>query len=241
MRVLFSIYVWIYHSILFLIFFLIIAFVYLITTWFDRYNRITNKILSAMAWCMMRPSPAWHIHIEGQENYDSSKPTIFIANHQSFMDIPLAYQLRWNMKWVVKHSMTYIPVMGWMVKLTGQLTINRSSKGALKRLEKLVQPLNERVPVMIFPEGTRALDGEIKAFKNGAFLLAKEHGFLIQPIVIDGTYSALPSGSMLFNPSAKFKLRVLDAIDPANFDSMDALKNHARSVIVDGHAHIKNT
>lgn len=234
-RALFSIYVWCYYSALFLIFFLIIAVVFVLTAPFDRYRKICNRILSAMAWCMMRPTPTWKMHIEGEEKYDPSKPTIFICNHQSFMDIPFAFQLPWKMKWVVKHSMTYIPVMGWMVKLTGQLTINRSSKSAIKKLSRLVQPLKDLVPVMIFPEGTRSLDGNIKSFKNGAFLMAMEHGFTIQPIVIDGAYSALASGSNLFNPRATFKMRVLDSIDPNNFNSMTALRDHSREVIVKAH------
>jgi len=194
-----------------------------------------------MAWFMMRPSPTWKMSISGEEKFDSTKPTIFISNHQSFLDIPFAFQLPWKMKWVVKHSMTYIPVMGWMVKLTGQLTINRSSKSALKKLSKLIKPLKDLVPVMIFPEGTRSLDGELKTFKNGAFLLAKEHGFTIQPIVIDGAYSALASGSKLFNPTASFKMHVLDSIDPNEFDSMTALRDYARDVIKNAHDELKHS
>lgn len=239
-RILFSLYVWIYYSILFISFFIVIAIVFLLTFPFDRYNKITNRILSAMAWCMMRPSPTWKMHIRGAEKFDNTKPTIFISNHQSFLDIPFAFQLPWNMKWVVKHSMTYIPVMGWMVKLTGQLTINRTSKGALKKLSKLVQPLKDLVPVMIFPEGTRSLDGEIKSFKNGAFLLAMEHDFIIQPIVIDGAYTALASGSNLFNPKAVFKMQVLDTINPKDFDSMTALRDYSREVIAKAQEELKN-
>jgi 1-acyl-sn-glycerol-3-phosphate acyltransferase len=94
---------------------------------------------------------------------------------------------------------------------------------------------------MIFPEGTRSLDGEIKMFKNGAFLLALEHGFMIQPIVIDGAHSALASGSKLFNPKASFKMRVLDSIDPNNFDSMTALRDHSREILIDAHEELKKT
>lgn len=190
---------------------------------------------------MMHPTPGWTLHIEGTEKFDRSEPTIFIANHQSFMDIPFLFQLPWKMKWVVKHSMTYIPVMGWMVKLTGQLTINRSSKSALKKLSRLVQPLKDLVPVMIFPEGTRSLDGEIKSFKNGAFLLALEHGFKIQPIVIDGAYDALASGSKLFNTKCMYKMSVLDAIDPADFEGMNELKSYARRVMIEAHEELTKT
>ena len=184
-----------------------------------------------MAWCMMRVSPFWNIQIEKHSEFNSTIPTIFIANHESFLDIPLIFQLPWRMKWVVKHSMTYIPVMGWMVKLTGHLTINRSSKSALKKLSNLIQPLTDLVPVMIFPEGTRSLDGNIKSFKNGAFLLALEHGFTIQPIVIDGAYTVLKSGSKLFNWKGNFKLSILEPIDPKGFKDIADLKSFAREQI----------
>lgn len=193
-----------------------------------------------MASIMMRLSPAWKIEIRGEEKYDPSKPTIFIANHESFIDIPLLYELPWKMKWVVKHSMTYIPVMGWLVKLTGQLTINRSSKSALKKLSNLVQPLKDLVPVMIFPEGTRSLNGEIQAFKNGAFLLAMEHNFQLQPVVVAGPRQILKSGSKLFSPKGKLKLSVLDPIEVSGFNNMNDLKTYARDIIIEEQKRLKS-
>ena len=232
-RVLFSIYVWTVFVLLFLLFFVIISAVYILTLPFDRYKRTTNRLLGMMAWCMMHVSPGWKINIRGQEKFNPDESTIFIANHESFMDIPLTYQLPWKMKWVVKRSMSYIPVMGWLVILTGHLTINRTSKSAIKKLSNLVKPIKDKVPVMIFPEGTRSLDGNIKSFKNGAFLLAMEHGFKIQPIAIEGAHEALASGSKLFNPVCTFNLSVLDSIDPKDFQSMTELKEYARNKIIE--------
>lgn len=194
-----------------------------------------------MAGFMVRLSPGWKIKVTGKEKYDRSKPTIFIANHESFIDIPLLYELPWKMKWVVKHSMTYIPVMGWMVKLTGQLTINRSSKSALKKLSNLVQPLKDLVPVMIFPEGTRSLDGEIQSFKNGAFLLAMEHGFNLQPVVIDGPFRILKSGSKQLSPKGNLNISVLEPIDVAKFDNMSDLKTYARDKIIEEQQRLRNS
>ena len=129
------------------------------------------------------------------------------------------------MKWVVKHSMTYIPIMGWMVRLTGHLTIDRSKKSALKKLNNLLQPLKSGIPVMLFPEGTRSLDGSLQPFKNGAFLLALEHGLCIQPLVIEGAFEVLRSGSYLFRSKANFRLRVLPSINSKEFESMSELKH----------------
>ena len=221
---LFSIYMWLYYSLLFILFFLLISLTFLLTFPFDPFRRIPNRVLSWMAWCMMHPSPSWQIQIEHTELLNKTTPTIYVCNHESFLDIPLIYQLPIRMKWVVKHSMTYIPIMGWLVRLTGQLTINRSKKSALKKLNNLVQPLKSGIPVMLFPEGTRSLDGSLQPFKNGAFLLAMEHGFPIQPLVIEGAFEVLRSGSSLFQPKAYFLLRVLPSVDPKEFASMSELK-----------------
>ncbi|MEO1022389.1 MAG: lysophospholipid acyltransferase family protein [Bacteroidota bacterium] len=233
MKTLTSIVIWVYWCFLFLFFFILISIVFLATFPFDRYRKIPNWVLSYLGVGLLKSSPNWNISIEGQEKYDSDQPTIFVANHQSFLDMALIYHLPWQMKWVSKRSMLYFPVMGWLVWLTGHLTINRGSKTALKRLENLVKPLKDHVPVMIFPEGTRSLDGDIRAFKNGPFLLSLEHGFAIQPIVIDGGYDAFPSGAKSFKMNVNFRISVLDSIDVTTFSGLEPLKKHVRSLMID--------
>ncbi|MEX2364905.1 MAG: lysophospholipid acyltransferase family protein, partial [Balneolaceae bacterium] len=154
-RKLFSGFVIVYFWLLFLVFFVLILTVFILTLPFDKYRKAPNFTLSIMARCMMKASPGWKIEMEGVEKYNPNEPTIFVANHQSFLDMPVIFHLPWKMKWVVKRSMAYIPIMGWMVWLTGQMTINRKSKTALKMLHNLVGPIKDGVPVMIFPEGTR--------------------------------------------------------------------------------------
>ncbi len=241
MKTLFSIYLWTYFVILFTLFFVIISVVFLFTFLFDPYRKIPNKILAMMAWCMMKASPGWKINIEGAERYNFEAPTVFISNHQSFLDMAVAYHLPWQMKWVSKRSLAFIPVMGWLVWLTGHLTINRKSKSALKRLGSLVQPLKDKVPVMIFPEGTRSLDGEIKRFKNGAFLLAKEYGFYLQPMVIEGGHQAMKSGSKVVDPNVNFTISILDPIKTSDFEDLNILKEHTRQLISEELQRIRST
>lgn len=233
MNKIFSFFAWIWFCLLFLIFFCLILITFLLTLPFDKYRKAPNYVLSFLGLGLIKSSPQWKMHFEGLDKYDASRPTIFISNHQSFLDMALLYQLPWKMKWVSKRSLAFIPVMGWMVWLTGQLTINRKSKSALKKLDNLVQPLKDGIPVMIFPEGTRSLDGDIKNFKNGAFLLAREHNFIIQPMVIDGGHLAMPSGSKVMNPRVNFRVRVLDPVDPGNFEGMKELREYCRDVMVE--------
>lgn len=231
MKKAFSIFLWGYFSMLFAVFFLIILVGFLVTFPFDPYRKVPNKLLSMMAKLMMKASPNWTINIEGEDKYDPDIPTVFIANHQSFLDMPVAYHLAWQMKWVSKRSLAFIPVMGWLVWLTGHLTINRNSKSALKRLDNLVQPIKDKVPVMIFPEGTRTLDGNLRRFKNGAFLLASEYGFNIQPMVIDGGHLAMKPGTKIVEPSVDFKLSILDPVRTTDFEDINTLKDYCYQLI----------
>lgn len=180
---------------------------------------------------MLKASPNWKLNIEGEDKFNFETPTVFVGNHQSFLDMALVYQLPWQMKWVSKRSLTYIPVMGWLVWLTGHLTINRKSRSALKRLNNLVKPLRDNVPVMIFPEGTRSLDGNLKRFKNGAFILAHEYGFNLQPIVIDGGHVAMKPGSKIVESKVDFKVKVLDPIKTTDFSDIDTLKSHTHQLL----------
>jgi len=198
----FTVYMWSFYVLLFLFFFILISVTFVLTFWFDPYRKITNRELGWMAWFMVHPWPAWKIHIEGAELIQKDKPTIFVSNHESFVDIPLIYQLPIRMKWVVKHSMTYIPVMGWMVKLTGQLTINRSKRSAIKKLERLVKPLRSGVPVMLIVEGAfEALRPGRSVFNPKADLKVK----VLPVIPINGFGSMSELKDYVFNEMAREK------------------------------------
>lgn len=231
MRTLFSFFVWLYYTVCFLLAFLVVSLVFLITFPFDPYRKAPNAVLKGLAVALLYFNPGWHFHIHGKEKYSSERPTIFVANHQSFFDLPMLYLLPWNMKWVVKESLLYIPLMGWIIWMTGHLSIDRSRKTALKRLDNLVGPLKAHIPVMIFPEGTRTTDGRLRPFKNGAFRLAKKYGFCIQPVVLEGGADALPTHQWRFKPRQNFYISVLDPINPDHFDSLSGLRDMAFSNI----------
>jgi hypothetical protein len=86
--------------------------------------------------------------------------------------------------------------------------------------------------IMIFPEGTRSLDGELREFKHGAFTLALRHHVPILPIVLDGTLDALPKHGVT-SPGADIVIQVLDPIPVDGFSDVDALRDHVRGVMAD--------
>lgn len=227
MRSLFSIALWIYWTICFVAFFVIIALLYLVTFPFDKFNQIPNKALKGLAWFMMKANPGWKFFVQGAEYKKIKEPTIVVANHQSFLDMPMTYLLPWSMKWVAKRSLFKIPILGWIIFMTGHIGIDRQSRKSVKKLDKLVLPIKSGIPGMIFPEGTRTSNGRLKTFKNGAFVLAKQYNFKVLPIVLNGGYSAMPAGSWKVKPLQRFVISVLEPLDPLKFESADELKKTA--------------
>lgn len=231
MRFLFSVLIWIYWGLCFLVFFFIVSILYLFTFPFDRFRRIPNKALKVLALAVLKVNPFWSFEVRGADPYKIREPTIVVGNHQSFFDLPLVYLLPWTMKWVAKRSLFTIPAFGWIIYMTGHIGIDRKSRYSAKKLDKLVKPVKEGIPAMIFPEGTRTEDGKLKPFKNGAFKLAERYNFNLLPVVLEGGYDALPAGSWKLRLKQHFIVSVLEPIEPGQYKSTADLKNKIQQSI----------
>jgi 1-acyl-sn-glycerol-3-phosphate acyltransferase len=231
MKTVFSILLWIYWAVCIITFFFVVCVLYLITLPFDTFHEYPNKVLRALGWLMLKPNPGWEFEITGADLQKVSEPTIVVANHQSFLDLPLSYLLPWTMKWVAKKELFKIPVLGWIIYMTGHLAIDRQSMRSAKKLDKLVQPVQQGIPAMIFPEGTRTQTGNLKPFKNGAFKLAKRYNFNVLPIVLNGGYQSMPPGSWKADYKQKFTVSVLDPVAADNFKTEKELKDKVYSLI----------
>lgn len=233
MKTFFSILIWIYWAVCIISCFLVVSVSYLLTLPFDRFNRIPNKAIRGLAWIMMKPNPWWSIRIKAADLQKIDQPTIVIANHQSFLDLPLLYHLPWTMRWVAKKELFRIPIFGWMIYMSGQIAIDRRSMSSAKKIDTLVAPVQAGIPAMIFPEGTRSPDGELQAFKNGAFKLARKYNFNILPVVLKGGYEAMPPGSWKISAQQEFRISVLDPMNSNDYDSVAELKQEAYSLMND--------
>src|SRR5699024_2861718 len=108
-----------------------------------------------------------------------------VCNHLSQADIPLISNLPWEMKWVAKKELFDLPIVGWMMKLAGDISVDRRAANRKKiTFEQARYYLDNHCSVMFFPEGTRSRNGELKTFTKGAFELAIKEKVTILPLVI---------------------------------------------------------
>lgn len=203
-----------------LLIFTIVSFIpfsllFFATVAFDK-ERVALHFASRLwSYGIFRLCPFWHIRVEGKEKIDRSRPWIIITNHQSMLDIPLMYVLPTTFKWVSKKEVQKMPIFGWVLRMHGDIPIERGSRDSAKQMiERCSERIARGTSVIIFPEGTRTKTGEIGRFKDGAFFAAQHAGTGIQPVVIDGTWS-LMNGWKLRMPHT-FRVRILEPL-PADY------------------------
>lgn len=202
----------------------------------DRARYTTGRWFRRLGATMTRVNPAWSIRVEGEMPADPRNPYVVIGNHQSFADIPVISRLPWEMKWVAKAELFSVPLVGWMMKMAGDIPVKRGDRrsGAVV-LSTARKYLRDRCSVMFFPEGTRSRDGRMLAFNDGAFRLAIKEQVPILPVAIDGTMNALRKHDWRFGRADQIHLKVLPPVPTAGLTSADApeLRDLVRALIRD--------
>jgi 1-acyl-sn-glycerol-3-phosphate acyltransferase len=185
---------------------------YLATAWRDPGRYLVGLWFRRAAVTVVKLNPLWRFRTSGYRPPDPRRPYVAVGNHESFADIFLVSHLPWEMKWLSKVEIFRIPVMGWLMRMAGDIAVRRGVRSSrAEAIEQCRDRLSKRVSVMIMPEGTRSRTAELLPFRDGAFRLAVEMGLPVLPMAIWGTRPALPKGSILLGVSSA-EVRVLEPI-----------------------------
>ena len=197
------------------------------------YTGYTLRILGRL---LTYVNPFWEVHLEGPFPENPRRPYVVVGNHFSQADPPVLSHVPWEMKWVAKKELFALPFAGWLLRLSGDISVDRSRKKSRAQVLTTARDyLAKRCSVMFFPEGTRSRDGRVQRFSDGAFRLAIEEGVPVLPIALDGTHEALPKHSIWFDPDPEpIRVQVLEpvATDDYTPDQARALQRYVRAQIV---------
>lgn len=169
---------------------MILSAVALVLCWpFDKARRVVHELSRVAVRIFFGIPPFWRFRVEGLEHVDKKGRYVIVLNHQAMSDIPALYRVPLNFRWVSKREVFKIPFFGQLLRLHGDICIDRGR--AAEAMEQLLRDgslwINRGASVAIFPEGTRSKDGEIHRFKAGAFELARKAEVPILPVVLEGT------------------------------------------------------
>ena len=185
----------------------------------------------SVLWFLLIP-----IKVTGKENVDPKQSYVFVANHQSFLDVFAVYGwLPNNFKWLMKKEIRKVPFVGTACAVAGHIFVDRSNpRAALQSMDHIKKELVDGISTVIFPEGTRTKTGEMGRFKQGAFKIAMDMGLPVVPLSLNGFFKAMPSGQAFANPRARVSLHIGKPIEISQFNDINEAMEYLREQIASG-------
>lgn len=225
-------YRFLYQFFLILVFFpltLCCGVVSYIAGFFDRHGNRAHRCLIYWARACLALG-GLRVRIRGLERLDPDSTYVFMPNHASFLDILLVFAyIPHNFRIIVKQEIFSIPFLGLATRSSGQIPLDRKSPSrGLKSLRRAADLLRQGISIVVFPEGTRTLDGKIQEFKATLFTLPIRAQVPVVPVLIEGTFEALRRGSVLLKPSP-ITITFYDPVPSEPFHDRDR-KNYADKV-----------
>ena len=229
-----SVIVWIVCIITIIILFPVYIAFWALTVLFDRKLFFVHYVLSIWASIYTIFNPFWRVSIENRLVLNKSKTYVIVSNHQSLLDILILFRLFKHFKWVSKTEIFRVPVIGWIMILNKYIKVKRGDKKSiLKMMETCKKVLKSGISILMFPEGTRSVDGNLGVFKDGAFNLALETQTDILPIIIDGTSKAIPKKKLILSNKQTIRMKILDEIPVSDYigEKVSEIRNSTFSIM----------
>jgi 1-acyl-sn-glycerol-3-phosphate acyltransferase len=174
------------------------------------------------------------VTVVGLARIDTTRPHVYAVNHASALDIPVLYvYLPFQFRIAFKKELLSYPIVGWHLKRSGQVAIDQQNPArSISSIRAALKSLKASMPLVIFPEGGRTPDGEIKPFLPGAFFLAIKAQLDIVPIALVGTFELLPMNTYHIK-SRPLEMRIGEPISTAGLtlEDMGALSDRVRKAM----------
>lgn len=196
--------------------------VWLSSFWWDRRRLAAHFMGTFWAWFYQFLVPWWRLSLKGREKIPWNRTVVLVSNHRSQVDILALYKLRRPFKWTSKTENFRLPFVGMVLSLTRSIRVNRESlRSGAKFITRAEEEMERGSSILLFPEGTRTRTGQMRPFKEGAFLLAKRTGSPIIPIVLIGSEHTFPLGNGWLMGPARIRIRVLDEIPTSTVEELE--------------------
>jgi 1-acyl-sn-glycerol-3-phosphate acyltransferase len=142
-------------------------------------------------------SVLFDLKVRGVENVPKTGGVLIVSNHQSYLDPAcIAVRVPRPFSFLAKSELFEVPGLAWLIRELGAIPI-RQGAGDIGALRETIQKLRDGHALIVFPEGTRTLDGELQPLEPGIALIARKCGVPVVPVAIEGSFDAWPSGQPL--------------------------------------------
>jgi 1-acyl-sn-glycerol-3-phosphate acyltransferase len=174
------------------------------------------------------------VTLEHAERLPVDATAVYATNHLSYYDTPVLFaKLPFQFRILAKAPLWKIPFIGWYLQRSGQVPIDQSSaRAGVVSLARGARTLEAGMPMVIFPEGGRAFNGELQPMLAGAAWMAIKAQVPLVPLTLVGTYEMLPIHVYALKPRP-VKLIVGEPISTVGMSTRDAetLTDRLRAII----------
>jgi len=202
---------------------------------FGNQGRILHSFARFWSWLIMK-TIASPTKVTGLDAIDTSKPHVYAVNHSSALDIPVLYvYLPFEFRIAFKKELLAYPIVGWHLNRSGQICVDQQNPSkSIGSIRAALKSLKSGMPFVIFPEGGRTPDGEIKPFLPGALFLAIKAQVDVVPVALVGTFELLPMNTYHIK-CRPLEMRVGKAISTEGYTlrNMDELSDRVHQAVED--------
>jgi 1-acyl-sn-glycerol-3-phosphate acyltransferase len=189
-----------------------------------------HKCARAWAWLVLKTTGV-RVTVRGEGNIDPRRSYVFAANHQSIYDIPIVFMsLPLQLRIIAKDSLGSFPFLGWHLRRTGHLLVDRKNPGVgiLKKMGKLIQGARS---LIVFPEGTRSVDGTVVpiSIARSRFVMLKGRLMTCPGDVTITIHEPVPTEGVTRDQVREFTERIR-AIVRSAVDEPAAVQAHGRDL-----------
>jgi 1-acyl-sn-glycerol-3-phosphate acyltransferase len=230
-------------------------------------------VAPCLAWRLLRGRPPqralrlWHrgccaiagLHVRMRGTPTSGGPTLFVANHVSYLDIVVLGSLL-DAGFVAKSEVAAWPLVGWLARIGRTVFVERRAASCAGQCAALAERLGAGQSLILFAEGTSSDGGRVLPFKSTLFAALERSprgpALRVQPVTI--AYLRLRGGlpidyalrplyawygdmqlaphlwAALGLPGAVIEVRFHAPLVAAEFGSRKALAQHAERQVADG-------
>jgi 1-acyl-sn-glycerol-3-phosphate acyltransferase len=175
------------------------------------------------------------IEVIGLQNVPAGRSCIFMSNHVSNLDPPVEMPLLpGRCSVLLKKELMSIPILGRAMRMAKFVPVERGHRrdAAKASVEAAADALRSGLHIVVYPEGTRSLNGRLSTFKKGPFFLAQETQAPIVPIALSGTQTMMRKGSYAIRPGLA-RLELLPVIEPSKYETREELMLAVRNAIAE--------
>ena len=180
-------------------------------------NRIWYRLLQLI--CRLIAVLVFRFRVGGRHHLPESGGVLLLCNHQSHLD-PVLVGIGCNrrLNYLARETLFNFPQLGWLIRSLDAIPIDRDGLG-MSGLKETLRRLKRGEIVLVFPEGTRSGDGQLKPLRPGFSAIAQRAGAFLVPVAIDGAYDAWPR-QRKFPRSAVIRVEFGLPLAPAEAKSM---------------------